>query len=138
MFVICRYEHDARKLPVRTGRGLQVTFGKSTNSPWKAALVFTGAYAVGVLAALGMALRAAGHGLAVRIIQFIKARKDTGEMKAAERLGGNFEIIPMGAGFVKKHGGTEDDRARAQDRGGGFGERPTAVQPAGAMRQFAG
>jgi len=78
-------------------------------------LVFTGDGKGKTTAALGLAFRAAGHGLRACVIQFIKARKDTGEMKAAERLGGNLEIIPMGAGFVTTPGGTESDRARARE-----------------------
>lgn len=51
-------------------------------------------------AALGMALRAAGHGLRTLMIQFLKGTWPSGELEAAPRLGGLIEIRPMGRGFV--------------------------------------
>lgn len=50
-------------------------------------------------AALGMALRATGHGMRVAFVQFIKAR-NVGEHRAAERLAPEFEIFQMGCGLV--------------------------------------
>ena len=50
-------------------------------------------------AALGMAMRAVGHGKRVAFVQFIKAWS-VGEHRAAERLGPNLEIFRMGRGFV--------------------------------------
>ncbi len=55
-------------------------------------------------AALGMVLRAAGHGLRVSFIQFIKSRRDTGEERALARLGG-VETHVCGEGFVLPEGG---------------------------------
>ncbi len=51
-------------------------------------------------AALGLALRAVGNGMKVKMVQFIKGTWKYGELKAAQRLWPDFEIIPMGEGFV--------------------------------------
>jgi len=60
-------------------------------------------------AALGLALRAVGHGFPVCMVQFIKGKWASGEHRAAELLGDRFEIHPMGDGF------TWDTKDRAQD-----------------------
>jgi cob(I)alamin adenosyltransferase len=52
-------------------------------------------------AALGMGLRAWGQGMKVLVLQFIKGGWKYGELKAAEKLGPNFEIRQMGEGFIK-------------------------------------
>lgn len=52
-------------------------------------------------AALGMALRAWGQGMKILVLQFIKGGWKYGELKAAEKLGENFEIRQMGEGFIK-------------------------------------
>ena len=49
--------------------------------------------------ALGMALRAYGHGMKVCIIQFMKGDLYTGEWDAIKDMGDNIEIIPTGKGF---------------------------------------
>jgi cob(I)alamin adenosyltransferase len=51
-------------------------------------------------AAIGTAFRAIGWGFNVLMIQFMKADKDIGEIKAAKKLKG-FEIIQTGEGFYK-------------------------------------
>ncbi len=56
-------------------------------------------------AALGMGLRAWGQGMKVLVLQFIKGGWKYGELKAAEKMGPNFEIRQMGEGFIK---GPED------------------------------
>jgi len=48
-------------------------------------------------AALGLAMRAAGHGLRVCIVQFMKGPWDSGERKAAGRLAPEIEIHAFGA-----------------------------------------
>jgi cob(I)alamin adenosyltransferase len=58
--------------------------------------------------ALGMAFRAAGWGLRVCVIQFIKGQWQTGEQKAAERFD-NIEWHALGDGF------TWDTKNPAQD-----------------------
>ena len=56
-------------------------------------------------AALGMGLRAWGQGMKVLVLQFIKGGWKYGELKAAEKMGPDFEIRQMGEGFIK---GPED------------------------------
>ena len=62
-------------------------------------LIFTGDGKGKTTAALGMALRASGHGMRVRIIQFVKNDSTTGEIAAIEKLP-DVEIVQMGLGFV--------------------------------------
>ena len=47
-------------------------------------------------AALGLALRALGHGQKVIMLQWLKGRPDIGEVKAAKLLGKNFSIHQFG------------------------------------------
>lgn len=63
-------------------------------------------------AALGMGLRAWGHGWRVLILQFIKGGWKYGELEAIGKLGPHFVIRQMGEGFVK---GSNDD-AMAEHR----------------------
>jgi cob(I)alamin adenosyltransferase len=68
-------------------------------------------------AALGMALRAAGHGMRVCVVQFIKGRADTGEVRALSALAGA-EVHVCGAGFVRAHAGAESaEHRRAAEAG---------------------
>jgi cob(I)alamin adenosyltransferase len=62
-------------------------------------LIFTGDGKGKTTAALGMALRASGHGLRTLILQFIKANPSTGELTALKYLPG-VEIVQMGRGFT--------------------------------------
>ncbi|MFH0939898.1 MAG: cob(I)yrinic acid a,c-diamide adenosyltransferase [Planctomycetota bacterium] len=64
-------------------------------------LLFTGDGKGKTTAALGMLLRASGHGLRALMLQFIKSDTTTGELTAAKRLPG-VEIIQTGRGFVPK------------------------------------
>lgn len=67
-------------------------------------------------AALGLAFRAAGHGLPVCMIQFIKGRWTCGEHKAADQLpDGLVEIHPMGDGFTWDTKDREADKARVRE-----------------------
>jgi len=50
-------------------------------------------------AALGMAMRAVGHGMRVAFIQFVKAWS-VGEHEAAARLAPELEVFRLGKGFV--------------------------------------
>ena len=59
-------------------------------------------------AALGTAFRAAGSGMRVLILQFLKGSWHTGELDSALRMGEDFVIKQLGRGFVKV-GGAETD-----------------------------
>lgn len=58
--------------------------------------VYTGEGKGKTSAALGLALRAAGHNMKILIIQFIKGHKDYGEILAQEKLKPNIEIVQFG------------------------------------------
>src|SRR3989338_6886579 len=60
-------------------------------------------------AALGMAFRAAGNGMRVAVVQFIKGKWKYGELESARQLKTPIEIYPMGEGF------TWDTNSRARD-----------------------
>ena len=51
-------------------------------------------------AAFGQALRAAGHGAPVCIIQFVKGKWQTGESRAVESCGLDIELHVCGTGFT--------------------------------------
>lgn len=65
----------------------------------KRILLFTGDGKGKTTAALGMALRASGHGMKTMIIQFVKSDPTTGELAACRHLPG-CEIVQIGRGFV--------------------------------------
>ena len=58
--------------------------------------LYTGTGAGKTAAALGLALRSAGHDKKTVIIQFIKWRRDTGENLMKEKLNGLYEIYQFG------------------------------------------
>lgn len=62
-------------------------------------LVFTGDGKGKTTAALGMVLRASGHGHKILVVQFIKSDASTGEIEGCRRLAG-VEITQAGRGFV--------------------------------------
>jgi len=66
-------------------------------------------------AAFGLALRAAGHGLRVCIVQFMKTGMTTGETIAAKRLG-EIQVHQFGTGkFVDPKNITDGDRRCASE-----------------------
>jgi cob(I)alamin adenosyltransferase len=67
-------------------------------------IVYTGDGKGKTTAALGMALRAAGHGMKILIIQFIKSYKRYGELKFVKKYDCGIEIKTMGKGYVKIKG----------------------------------
>jgi cob(I)alamin adenosyltransferase len=80
-------------------------------------VVFTGDGMGKTSAALGIALRACGHGLNVCIIQFIKGDTYSGEHDAIKKLAPNVELYVMGIGFCNIPGDThsfEEHRQSAQ------------------------
>jgi cob(I)alamin adenosyltransferase len=63
-------------------------------------VVFTGKGKGKTTAALGIVLRAVGHGHKVGMIQFIKGEWFYGELASSKRLEPEFEMIVAGKGFV--------------------------------------
>jgi cob(I)alamin adenosyltransferase len=78
--------------------------------------VYTGDGKGKTTAALGLVLRAAGHGLKSYIIQFMKGNIEYGELKTVKQLGGLVKIKQMGrASFVNKKNPAPKDIQMAQD-----------------------
>ena len=71
-------------------------------------IIFTGAGKGKTTAALGTAFRALGNGMRVLMLQFLKGSWHYGELDAAKKFAGQFELRQMGRGFVKV-GGAETD-----------------------------
>ena len=69
-------------------------------------IVYTGSGKGKTTAALGMALRALGHGWRVLVIQFFKGDWPVtfGEVEMAKRLSPQLEVLQLGKGFVKYMG----------------------------------
>ena len=63
-------------------------------------LIYTGKGKGKTTAALGIVLRAVGHGLKVLMIQFIKGEWYYGELSSSKRLTPEFEMIAAGKGFI--------------------------------------
>ena len=78
--------------------------------------VYTGEGKGKTTAALGLAMRAVGHGRQVYMIQFLKGGpQKTGEIYSAKKLGPLFKIRPMGrAGFTNLANPGLQDRELAQ------------------------
>lgn len=76
-------------------------------------VVFTGMGKGKTTAALGMALRAAGHGMHVLVLQFIKGTWPYGELRALEGME-QIEIKPLGSGFTWKKESLDEDRKLAE------------------------
>jgi cob(I)alamin adenosyltransferase len=84
-------------------------------------LVNTGEGKGKTTAALGMALRAAGHNQKVLIMQFIKGRFDTGEFKIIKKLKPLIEIERLGKGFIRfKDGKPAPTRAQVKNSSESF------------------
>lgn len=76
-------------------------------------IVFTGDGKGKTTAALGMALRAAGHGMRVLVLQFIKGAWTYGELVSLKKIE-EIEIKPLGTGFTWKKENLEEDRRLAE------------------------
>lgn len=63
-------------------------------------IVYTGGGKGKTTAALGLCLRAVGHGYTVRIIQFIKSDWPYGERRGLERLAPEVQLDSLGAGCI--------------------------------------
>ena len=67
-------------------------------------------------AAFGLALRAAGNGLKVLVIQFLKGPSMTGERRAADMLAPGLEVRSMGRnGMLSPEDIVEEDRTQAAE-----------------------
>ena len=76
-------------------------------------IVFTGNGKGKTTAALGMAVRAAGHGMRVLILQFIKGAWAYGELQSLGKME-EIEIKPLGTGFTWEKESLEEDRRMAE------------------------
>lgn len=77
--------------------------------------LITGAGKGKTTAAFGLAMRAAGHGLKVCVIQFLKTGETTGEVLYARKAGG-IEVAQFGTGrFVDQRHLAAEDRSCAKD-----------------------
>jgi cob(I)alamin adenosyltransferase len=76
-------------------------------------IVFTGNGKGKTTAALGMSMRAAGHGMRVLILQFIKGSRTYGELQSMRKTE-EVEIIQLGTGFTWKKENLDEDRRLAQ------------------------
>jgi cob(I)alamin adenosyltransferase len=72
-------------------------------------IVHTGPGKGKTTAALGLALRAIGHGMQVSIIQFVKGKRDTAERNILERFAPQLEIQALGEGFTWESQDREKD-----------------------------
>lgn len=63
-------------------------------------IVHTGPGKGKTTAALGLAIRALGHGMKVSIIQFVKGKRDTAERQILERFAPQLDIQALGEGFT--------------------------------------
>jgi cob(I)alamin adenosyltransferase len=78
-------------------------------------MVFTGNGKGKTTAALGMALRAVGHGIKVGVIQFIKGSRNCGEREAVKRFGDLLAFHVTGRGFTWTSDDIQKDRRAARD-----------------------
>ncbi|MCK5174186.1 MAG: cob(I)yrinic acid a,c-diamide adenosyltransferase [Planctomycetes bacterium] len=79
-------------------------------------LIFTGDGKGKTTAAIGMAVRASGHGHRVKVIQFVKGA-DSGEHDAIEKAS-HIDIVQTGLGFLPKVGSAEFDKHKQAAKDG--------------------
>ncbi len=115
LWIVLRDKNSAQGRELSSNSRTRISAGQSSPShqamPEEKGLliVYTGPGKGKTTCALGTAFRAAGQGLKVLMVQFIKGSWHYGELDAAKMLGDDkFEIRPMGRGFVKI-GGAETD-----------------------------
>ena len=77
-------------------------------------IIYTGNGKGKTTAALGQALRAAGHGMQVCIIQFIKGAWRCGELEAFKRFDDLIDFHVTGKGFTWKSENLEEDKKIAR------------------------
>ncbi len=77
-------------------------------------IVFTGNGKGKTTAALGMAMRAAGHGMPVLVLQFIKGAWPYGELRSFDKVE-EIELKPLGTGFTWTKESLDEDRRLAAE-----------------------
>ncbi|MBV8238718.1 MAG: cob(I)yrinic acid a,c-diamide adenosyltransferase [Sphingomonas sp.] len=97
----------AEKMKKRQAAQARIVAGKTIEKGLL--IVHTGAGKGKTTAALGMAVRAIGHGMKVGVIQFVKGAMTTGEKAVFDAFPAHAEFKPMGEGF------TWDTQDRARD-----------------------
>lgn len=80
-------------------------------------VIFTGDGKGKTSAALGVVMRALGHGLKCKVIQFIKGGMDSGELNLDGKFSGNFKIVQAGLGFTWLEEYTIDEHKTAAQQG---------------------
>ena len=75
-------------------------------------IIFTGKGKGKTTAAMGQALRAVGQGLKVLMLQFVKGTWDYGELESIKRLEPDFEIQPLGKGFIRSNSKLDENEAQ--------------------------
>jgi len=75
-------------------------------------IIFTGKGKGKTTAAMGQALRAVGQGLKVLMLQFIKGTLNYGELESIKRLEPDFEIQPLGKGFIRSNSKLDENEAQ--------------------------
>lgn len=99
-------EHNAKMKKVQAAQAKKL----ATKTVEKGlVIVHTGPGKGKTSAALGMAVRAIGHGMKVGMVQFVKGAMATGEKAVFDRFPDLIEFKPMGEGF------TWDTQDRARD-----------------------
>lgn len=79
-------------------------------------MIYTGNGKGKTTAALGLGLRAVGHGQKVCMIQFMKGNENYGEVKSVKRYLPNFRLFQKGLDrFVRKNGAKPEDLALAAE-----------------------
>ena len=99
-------EHNARMKKVQAAQAKKVA-AKTVEKGL--VIVHTGPGKGKTSAALGMAVRAIGHGMKVGVVQFVKGAMATGEKAVFDRFPDLIEFKPMGEGF------TWDTQDRSRD-----------------------
>jgi len=99
-------EHAARMKKIQAAQNKKVA-AKTVEKGL--VIVHTGPGKGKTSAALGMAVRAIGHGMKVGVVQFVKGAMTTGEKAVFDRFPDLIEFKPMGEGF------TWDTQDRARD-----------------------
>ena len=89
--------------------------------------IYTGDGKGKTTAALGLAMRAAGRGLSVFMVQFLKGR-NYGEVESAKLLSDRFKVVQSGLDtFVRKGEASEEDPAWPAEGSSWQGTRSTAA-----------